>query len=561
MNTTNPNKYIGISVVIILIVGAVWVASRYQRNDDMHQASRVFSSDTSDLPDAIPMQTVVLKNGDTYELTARQVKNNINGQVVKMLGYNGSVPGPFIKVKQGSEITINFTNSTDVETTLHSHGVRVDNEFDGIPGITQDPIPVGGSFTYRLKFPDAGMYWYHPHIREDYAQELGLYGNFLVEPNDPNYWSPVNREIPLVLDDILIENGKIAPFAENDASHTLMGRFGNTMLINGETSTSLAASPGEVVRFFITNTANTRTFKFSIPGTQMKLIGSDGGTYETETLVDSVTISPSERATVDVLFANAGTYPLQHATPQKKYPLGTITVSGDSVSPSYAAQFRTVQVHQSVQSEMDIFRPLLAKVADKSLSIGIDMGMMNMMQDTGRHMMLNGLLGSEALARMGNPAAGGHGQHMMPDGSMMSNNMMMGSGDPIEWEDDMGPMNVSSNKESVQWKFVDEATGRENMDINWKFKVGDKIKIRITNDANSMHPMQHPIHLHGQRFLVVSTNGVPNDNLVWKDTALVQTGDTVEILVDMTNPGEWMLHCHIAEHLEDGMMLPFTVIP
>ena len=157
MNTTNPNKYIGISVVIILIVGAVWVASRYQRNDDMHQASRVFSSDTSDLPDAIPMQTVVLKNGDTYELTARQVKNNINGQVVKMLGYNGSVPGPFIKVKQGSEITINFTNSTDVETTLHSHGVRVDNEFDGIPGITQDPIPVGGSFTYRLKFPDAGM--------------------------------------------------------------------------------------------------------------------------------------------------------------------------------------------------------------------------------------------------------------------------------------------------------------------------------------------------------------------------------------------------------------------
>ena len=99
------------------------------------------------------------------------------------------------------------------------------------------------------------------------------------------------------------------------------------------------------------------------------------------------------------------------------------------------------------------------------------------------------------------------------------------------------------------------------MDINWKFTQGDKVKLRITNDANSMHPMQHPIHLHGQRFLVTSTNGVLNNNLAWKDTALVQTGDTVELLVDMTNPGEWMLHCHIAEHLEDGMMMQFTVVP
>ena len=144
---------------------------------------------------------------------------------------------------------------------------------------------------------------------------------------------------------------------------------------------------------------------------------------------------------------------------------------------------------------------------------------------------------------------------------MMNNNMMMGSNEPIEWEDDMAMMNISSNKGSIQWKFIDEATGRENMDINWKFKLGDKIKIKITNDGNSMHPMQHPIHLHGQRFLVTSTNGVSNDNLAWKDTALIQTGATVELLVDMTNPGAWMLHCHIAEHLEDGMMLPFTVSP
>lgn len=562
MDAPQSNKYISIAVIVVLLVGIVLFAGRYQKGSDQRggsqQALKFFSSETAGLPDAVSMPTVELGDGDTYDLVAQQIKKDINGQEVKMLGYNGSVPGPLIKVQQGSEITINFTNNTDVETTLHSHGVRVANAFDGIPDVTQDPIPVGGSFTYRLKFPDAGIYWYHPHIREDYAQELGLYGNFLVEPSNSTYWPRVNKEIPVVLDDILLEDGKIIPFAENDSSHTLMGRFGNTMLVNGETSYTLDAQPGEVVRFFLTNAANTRTFNVGISGAKVKLVGSDGGAYEQETFIDNVTISPSERATIDVLFESAGTYPLQHITSLKTYSLGSVTVSGVPASPTYAAQFATSGINESIRAEMNSFRPLLAKVADKSLSIGIDMGMMNMMQDRGGHMMFNGLLGSDAFAQMSNPSAG-HGQHMMPDGSMMSNNMMMGSGEPIEWEDDMAAMNINSNKESIQWTLTDEATGRENMDIDWKFKLGDKVKIKITNDRNSMHPMQHPIHLHGQRFLITSTNGVPNDNLVWKDTALIQTGDTVELLVDMTNSGEWMLHCHIAEHLEDGMMMSFTV--
>jgi FtsP/CotA-like multicopper oxidase with cupredoxin domain len=534
MNTPKRNNYIGIIVIIVLLGGVVWLAGRYRNDGDQGSASqqglKLFSSETAGLPDAVPMPTIELKDGDTYELIAQQVKKNINGQVVKMLAYNGSIPGPLIKVQQGAEVTVRLTNNTDVETTLHSHGVRVDNAFDGIPDITQDPIPVGGSFTYRLKFPDAGIYWYHPHIREDYAQELGLYGNLLVEPQDTALWSPVNREVPLVLDDILIENlpagqagGRIAPFAENESSHTLMGRFGNVMLVNGETNFNLDAKSGEVVRFFVTNVANTRTFKLGIPGATMKLGGGDGGPYERETFVDSVTISPSERTVVDVLFESTGTYPLQHTTPQQTYSLGTVAVDSEIASPFYAPQFFTARVNEGVRSEIDTVRPLLAKAVDKSLKIGIDMGTMNM---------------------MGNMGHGGH---------------MTAGDEPIEWEDDMAMMNRISTTESVQWKLIDEATGKSNMDIDWKFKVGDKVKIKITNDADSMHPMQHPIHLHGQRFVVTSTNGVPNDNLVWKDTALVQTGDTVELLVDMTNPGEWMLHCHIAEHLEDGMMLPFTV--
>jgi FtsP/CotA-like multicopper oxidase with cupredoxin domain len=105
----------------------------------------------------------------------------------------------------------------------------------------------------------------------------------------------------------------------------------------------------------------------------------------------------------------------------------------------------------------------------------------------------------------------------------------------------------------------DEATGKENMDIDWKFTKGELVKIRIINDNDSMHPMQHPIHFHGNRFAVLATNSVPNDNMVWKDTTLLRTGDTVDILLEASNVGKWLGHCHIAEHMHSGMMLSYSV--
>ena len=150
---------------------------------------------------------------------------------------------------------------------------------------------------------------------------------------------------------------------------------------------------------------------------------------------------------------------------------------------------------------------------------------------------------------------------MMPDGTMMGGMGMMGDVPEggIEWDDDMQMMNEMSNKEMTDWKIVDRETGRANMDINWQFKVGDVVKIRITNDEKSAHPMQHPMHFHGQQFLVLNWNGAQETNLVWKDTVLVPAGQYVDILLNVTNPGEWMAHCHIAEHLEAGMMFSFQV--
>ena len=479
-----------------------------------------FSTDTTGLADAGRTQTVALAAGDTYDLKASAVRKELGQAFVRMLAYNGSIPGPTLRVRQGSEVTINFTNDADVETTVHWHGIRLDHRFDGVPqgrhrGM-QAPVPVGGGFSYKLRFPDPGIYWYHPHVREDYTQELGLYGNILVEPTDPDYWAPADRELVLVLDDILLEDDKIAPFSQVESNRTAMGRYGNVMLVNGQTDFSFVVELGEVVRLFITNTANVRPFNLRIPGARMKLVGGDGGRIEREAFVTEVLIAPSERAVIDVLFDRAGEIQLEHRGPDQAYALGTVTVSDSPVASGHAAQFSILRTSRDLVAERATLAPDLERAPDKKLALIAEM-----------------------------PGMGGHGGgHDMPD---------------IEWEDTMPVHNAMTTPASMFWKLVDGETGAVNEAIDWSFRVGDRVKLRIMNEAHSDHPMQHPFHIHGERFLIIARDGTPSDNLVWKDTVLIRTGETVDLLVEMANPGIWMAHCHIAEHLEGGMMLSFQV--
>lgn len=499
-----------------------------------------FSRDVTGLAEARPQESVALKNGDTYTLEIGAVKKTIAGRSVRMLGYNGSIPGPTLTLPAGAEVTINLKNNGDVPTTLHAHGVRMDNAFDGVPGVTQQEIAVGESFTYKLRFSDPGAFWYHPHVRTDYTLESGLYANIIVTPREDDYWPSANQAVPLILDDIKLDANGLVPFRKDVVDYALMGRFGNVMLVNGVTDYALQAKAGEVVRLYLTNAANTRLFNFAIPGATMKLVGADVGRYAKEMFVDEVLIAPGERRVVDVFFEKPGKYALQHRTPEKTYALGAVSVSEDTASPSYASEFSILRTNAGVTDELDgLINASLARAPDKKLDLSLEM--------------------SEEM-RKGMP----QGMHSMGSGGMPMSDAGMGmgdDGDAFEWEEgSMAGMNAQSTSAVLKWKLIDRETSKVNMDINdWKFRVGDKVKIRIFNDPQSMHPMQHPIHFHGQRALVLSTNGVKNDNPAWQDTVLVAKGDTVDILLDASNPGTWIAHCHILEHAESGMMMTFLV--
>jgi FtsP/CotA-like multicopper oxidase with cupredoxin domain len=134
--------------------------------------------------------------------------------------------------------------------------------------------------------------------------------------------------------------------------------------------------------------------------------------------------------------------------------------------------------------------------------------------------------------------------------------------DGIEWEDDMVEVNRTTTPANTRWKLVDRPSGAEGAAIDWRFRVGELVKIRLVNELDSDHPMHHPFHIHGAgRFLILARDGAVEPNLVWKDTVLVPTGQTVDLLLEVTNAGRWMAHCHIAEHHEGGMMFSFTVEP
>jgi len=493
------------------------------------------------LPAAKASEMMEVRDGDTITLNPELVRATIGGNSFAMYAYNGQFPGPTLKVKQGSTFTVNVTNNIDVPTTIHWHGIRLQNKFDGTAGVTQEAIEPGKSFSYTVTVPDEGMFWYHPHVREDLQQDMGLYANLWVTPKDETLYISVNREEVLLLDDMLLEGGLPVSYGEKEANHALMGRFGNTMLVNGKTDYSLSVPRGSVVRYYLTNAANTRTFNVRFGDAKMKLIGGDAGRKEREELVDSIVLSPSERAIVEVQFVEAGTYRMESVSPERTWLLGTVNASTDNTATKDS--FAALQESTDVIADIDAFRSYFDKPVDKTIHLSVESMMAGMMQQG------NGMQhGSTKLTTGG----GGHG----------GNTQTSENNEGIEWEDPMPQQNAMAVKGNTEWKLIDEASKAENMKIEYQFKVGDKVKIRLVNDEESDgsdHPMQHPIHFHGQRFLVLTVDGKKNENLVWKDTVLVEKGQTVDILLDITNPGDWMFHCHIAEHLSNGMMGVFKV--
>ncbi len=248
----------------------------------------------------------------------------------------------------------------------------------------------------------------------------------------------------------------------------------------------------------------------------MTLVGSDLGRFEHAETVSSLLIAPGERYTVDVVFS--GSSVLTNRVQALNHLVGSFALEVDTLGVIAVDTGHLKRAIAYPREDLSAYRTYLVRPIDHRLNLEMRLAIL--------------------------PA---------------SSTMLTGASVPVEVNDGMPAMNQMITSRDVTWILRDPDTGAENMDIHWDFAVGAVAKIRIYNDALGPHPMAHPIHVHGQRMLLLSRNGVPNANLAWKDTILVPAGETDDVLLELSNPGRWMLHCHIAEHRASGMMMAFVV--
>jgi len=262
-----------------------------------------------------------------------------DGKTLDAWAYNGEVPGPTLRIRLGDTLRVRFTNQLPQATTIHWHGVRVPNEMDGVPWVTQPPVEPGATFTYEFTPKDAGTFWFHPHLRSSEQVERGLFGALIVEDRDP---PPYSRDQLWVLDDILLgPDGQIAPAfnTRHDLAHD--GRWGNAILVNGKRGTELVVEPGERLRLRLLNVANGRVFVPDFSPLEAKIIAVDG-LYTARPLdAAGFEIAPGNRVDLDIIVlpAMAGQrVVVSDRFTRRPLPLAEIVVGGGTPkdTPTFA---------------------------------------------------------------------------------------------------------------------------------------------------------------------------------------------------------------------------------
>lgn len=413
-------------------------------------------------------------------------------------GYDGHAPGPILRAKQGKPFWVKLRNGLMEPTTIHWHGIRIDNAMDGVPDLTQAPVPPGGTFDYRFTPQDAGTYWYHSHYRGYEQVARGLNGVFIVEEEDP---PAVDRDIVLAFDDWrLMENGEIhsESFGSiRDRSHA--GRLGNILTLNGAPSYDVTVRSGEKVRLRLVNVANARVLDIAFPGHTPKVVALDG---QPVTPFDAgkgdLVLAPGQR--IDLIMDMG-------AGPGQKTPI-EVDTGRETIVAGH------INYRKDVRTKLHSGEPISALPLNP-LPINVDL--------------------NEAM-----------------DVDIVMTGGAMSFFEQAVYRGKNFPARELVREHGQVWA-LNGVAGMPKAPL-FRAARGRAVKIRLVNNTRWPHGM----HFHGHHVREIARNrGTVRPH--WRDTVLVQPEEEIMVAFLADNPGKWLIHCHMLEHQVGGMITWFEV--
>jgi FtsP/CotA-like multicopper oxidase with cupredoxin domain len=442
-------------------------------------------------------------------LTARPGRAALRGlgkPETEIWGFEGRAPGPVLRLRQGERLDVTLVNRLPQATTIHWHGIRVPNDMDGVPDLTQHAVAPGELFPYSFVCEDAGTFWYHPHGNSAEQLGRGLSGVLVVEEKRP---PRVDRELVWALSDWkLTDDGAVEPDFANAHERSHDGRIGSVVTVNGLPGGDVPLRANERVRLRLLNVANARIFELGFEGHDPWLMALDGQPMKPRRLgQERLVLGPGMRADL-FLDATAG-YGEGH--PLLYYPPGE----------------DPVRLLRFVYPDRP---PLRAKPLPPPAALAPNPIAVPDLARAERHEIL---FAGGATPGMNMPRM--QGQDQSNGGAAHPHALWTVNGKSME----------------------SHAGGHDHRRIPplLTLRRGSTALFTLKNDT----VFDHPIHLHGHTFRVLSRNGKALPAPLLTDTVLMAQQDIVEIAFVADNPGDWMLHCHILEHQESGMGAVFRV--
>jgi len=411
--------------------------------------------------------------------------------------YNGEIPGPILRLPQGAQFHAVLKNNMPQATSIHWHGIRkIRPEMDGVPGLGARPIAPGENFDYSFEVPDAGTFWYHPHLNGREQLGRGLFGALIVEEENPPI---VDREEVWIFADWRLDQKtgqQIEDFVDkHDAAHA--GRIGETVTLNHTVPKVWKVRAGERVRLRLINAAVARIFKLSITGHNPQVIALDGqpvSPYQPEN--EAIILAPGERT--DIILDMMGDLGSRHTILDSYYP-------------------------QDNRHIMDLVYSADKPIRDRPLTSSV-------------------VLRNNPLPELNLPNAIKF--KIAFDGGAMGQ---------------LPAVDAAAHEEGKAvgfWAINGVIAMNHNVPPLLEVKQGATVLFDMVN----LTRWDHPIHLHGHHFRILSRDGKPDPIMPWKDTILLRPDERAEIAFVAETPGDWMVHCHILAHQETGMMGTIKVI-